>query len=75
MKEGNDTFSVRRNNCPRAQLAHSKVSVSKASRNNVPSSTPANVSGEDESPGDRIDYAVQWNRLTQFTKNVRGGWY
>ena len=60
MKEGNDNdaFSCAEGtSCPQGTTCTQQSQCQQGFKNNVPSSTPANVSGEDESPGDRIDYA------------------
>lgn len=60
MKEGNNhTFSCAQGtSCPQGTTCTQQSQCQQGFKNNVPSSTPANVSDEDESPGDRIDYAA-----------------
>ena len=61
MQEGNDNdaFSCAEGtSCPQGTTCTQQSQCQQGFRNNVPPSTPANVSDEDESPGDRIDYAA-----------------
>lgn len=61
-KEGMETeeFSCAKETfCPKGKKCTSQSQCkSETFKNNVPSSTPAKVDDEDESPGDRIDYAA-----------------